>query len=49
LTADCTAYPAGPLLTLFDPPIKLASRRPRGRLHPVRRIDFPAICFGMLL
>ena len=28
------------------PPIELAGLRPRDRLHPDRRIDFLAICFG---
>jgi hypothetical protein len=29
-----------------SPPIELAGLRPRDRLHPDRRIDFLAICFG---
>jgi hypothetical protein len=33
----------------LHPPIKAASTRPRGCLHLDRRIDFSAICFGMLL
>jgi hypothetical protein len=37
------------LLTLFDPPIESASRRPLGRLDLDRRIDFSAICLGVLL
>ena len=43
------SYPAEPLLTLFDPPIELASLRPHGRLHLDRRIDSSAIRCGMLL
>lgn len=43
-----TAYPAEPLLTLFDPPIELASRRPGGHLHLDGRINCSAICFAVL-
>jgi hypothetical protein len=49
MTADCTAYATPPFLTIFNPPIELASFRPRGRLYVDRRIDFSAICFSMLL
>jgi hypothetical protein len=49
LAAVRTAYAAQPLLPFFHPPIEPASFRPCGRLHLDRRIDFSAICFGMLL
>jgi hypothetical protein len=49
LTAVCTTYATPPFPPFFHPPIELASFRPRGRLHRDRRIDFSAICFGMLL
>jgi hypothetical protein len=49
LTSVRTAYPAEPLLTVFHPPIELASPRPRGRLHLDRRIDFSAVCCGQVL
>jgi hypothetical protein len=49
LTAVCTAYLTPPFLPFFDPPIELASLRPRGRHHVDRRIGFSAICFGTLL
>jgi hypothetical protein len=49
LPAVCTAYATPPFLTFFHPPIELASFRPHGRTHLERRIDFSAICFGMLL
>jgi hypothetical protein len=48
LPAVRTAYTTEPLLTLFDPPIELASFRPGGRLRVDRRIQFPAISFGTL-
>jgi hypothetical protein len=48
LPAVLASYPAEPLLTLFDPPIELASSGPRGRPHQDRRIDLAAIRFGML-
>jgi hypothetical protein len=44
-----TAYPTEPLLTLFDPPIELASRRPRGQLHRDGRINFSPICCSQAL
>jgi hypothetical protein len=36
-------------MPFVHPPIELAGLRPRGRLHPDRRIDFLAICFGTFL
>jgi hypothetical protein len=44
----CTAYPAEPPLTLFDPSVELAGFGPRGRVHLDWGIDNPAICFGDL-
>ncbi len=49
LPAVRTAYTTEPLLMLSDPPIELASFRPRSGLHLDRRIDFAAIGFSMLL
>ena len=43
------ASPALPFLPLLHPPIELASSGPGGRLPLDRRVDFPAISFGMLL
>jgi hypothetical protein len=37
------------VLAFFNPPIELASFRPRGRLDLDRRIDFSAICLSKLL
>jgi len=36
-------------MPFVHPPIELAGLRPRGGLHPDRRIDFWAICFGTFL
>ena len=39
-----------PLGRIFlHPPIELAGSRPRGRLHPDRRMDFSAVCVSTLL
>jgi hypothetical protein len=40
LLAVSTPYPSGPLLTLFDPPIKAASWRPRSHLDLDGWINF---------
>jgi hypothetical protein len=40
---------AQPLLTVFDPPIELASARPRGGLDLDGRVNFAAICCGQVL
>ena len=47
--AVCAGYATPPLPPFFHPPIELASFRPHGRLDLDRRIDFSAICLGMLL
>jgi hypothetical protein len=49
LTAVGTAYAPPPLLTFFDPPINLASLRPRGCLDLDGRIDLSTISLGTLL
>jgi hypothetical protein len=49
LPAVRTTYATPPFLSLFHPPIELASIRPRGRLHLDRRIYLAAICCGTLL
>jgi hypothetical protein len=49
LSAVCTAYPAEPLLTFFDPPIELAGSGPRRRLHLDRRINCTAVRFAVLV
>jgi hypothetical protein len=49
LPAVRTAYPAEPLLTLFDAPVELATFRPHGPLDFDGRVDFSAIRCGTLL
>ena len=49
LTTVCAAYPTPPLLTVFHPPIELASLVTMGRLDLDGWIDLPAISLGQLL
>jgi hypothetical protein len=42
-------YSSPPLFALLDPVVELASVRPHRDLHLDRRINFSAICCGMLL
>jgi hypothetical protein len=37
------------MLTLFNPPIELASRGPGGHLYVHRRVNFAAVYLGNLL
>jgi hypothetical protein len=48
LTTIWPAYPAQPLLALFDPPVESAAWRPRCCLDFDRQIHFAAISFAVL-
>jgi hypothetical protein len=43
------AYPTQPLLPFFHPPIERAASGPRCCLDFDRRVDFAAICFGVVI